>query len=415
MARLAQPASKRASVRHLTRSMGTRLRLEQVYRMMDHLDAERVEQLNRIAAERAMELLEPPVDVYFFDCTTVYFESFVADELKAPGYSKDAKFKESQVLLALMVTAEGLPVRHKVLPGQTFEGHSLRRVVDDFRRHVPLRRAVVVADRGMLSRANLQTLREADIDYIVGERLRSRPKPVADAVLDPSRYAPTRLGPVAEFGAVAELDDAGDRLVAHFSPKRARKDAHERERHVEKLRRKWLRQKNPRDYVSNRGYAKYLRVEGTATVALDEDRIREDARWDGLHGVRTSLRDVDATEILGAYRGLWQVELAFRVTKHDLRVRPVFHWTPRRVHAHIAIAFIALLCVRHLEYRCALQYRPLSPESIQNSLLGMQQSVLRDSSDGRRYVIPSRPTVHAEGLYRIVGLQPSVIPFELPD
>ena len=408
MARLAQPASKRGSVRYLTEHMGTRLRLEQVYRMMDHLDERRIERLNRIAAERAMDLLEPPVDVYFFDCTTLYFESFMTDELKAPGYSKDAKFKESQVLLALMVTAEGLPVRHKVLPGHTFEGHSLRQVVDDFRRHVPLRRAVVVADRGMLSRANLKTLREADIDYIVGARLRRRSRPLTEAILDPSRYAPT------PFGGVAEFEDESDRLVVDFSSKRARKDSSERQRRVDKLRLKCARQKNPRDHMSNRGYAKYLRVEGAAKVVLDEDKIREDARWDGLHGVCTSLRDMKAEDVLTAYRGLWQVEKAFRVTKHDLRVRPVFHWTPQRIRAHIAIAFITLVCVRHLEYRCALRYQPLSPEAMKNSLLLMQQSIYRDTRTGRRYAIPSRTSVHAEGLYRLVGVSPSQVPFELP-
>ena len=408
MARLAQPSSKRASVKLLAEKMGTRIQVTQVYRMMDHLNSARIEKLNRLASDRATELLEPPVDVFFFDCTTLYFESFISDELKAPGYSKDAKFKESQVLLAVMVTAEGLPVRYRVLPGRTFEGHSLKGVVDEFRSHMPLRRAVVVADRGMLSHANLQTLRAADIDYIVGERLRACPKRIVDVVLDPHSYE------LVPWGRIADIDvDKTDRMVVQYSPHRAEKDRKERAVKIQKLRQRCEKHPHPKAFLSNRGYAKYLRISGATHVELNEDKIQEDAQWDGLHGVRTSLRELPAPDVLNAYRGLWQVERTFRIAKHDLRIRPVFHWTPERIQAHIAIAFMALLCIRHLEHRCSLLYQPLSPEAIQNSLTQMQHSVLEDTSSGRRYIVPSRISTHAKGLYRLVGKRPSEVPFEL--
>ena len=410
MARLARPASKLSSVRYLRDQMGLRLNVSQVYRMMDHLDDVRVARLNALAADRARELLPPPVDVYFFDCTTLYFESFVSDELKAPGYSKDGKFKESQVLLALMVTEHGLPVQYQVLPGQTFEGHSLKKAVDDFRRHTPLRRAVVVADRGMLSEDNLATLRKADIDYVVGARLKALPKSLTQRILDPDRY----LAPDDDGSRIAVFDQGDDRLVVHWSPTRARKDGHDRDRQIDKLKRKLKRATAPKAYFSSHGYGRFLDVEG-GEVTLNEAKIDEARRWDGLHGVRTNLDDETPDRLLDAYRGLWQVEQTFRVTKHDLRVRPIFHWTPRRVKAHIAINFIALLCTRHLEYRCAIQYRRLSPEVIQNSLLNMQQSILEDLTGERRYVIPSRAATHASRLYQLVGAKASDVPFELID
>ena len=121
LARLAQPRSKRSVVRYLTEQMGLRISLEQVYRMMDQLTPERIETLQRLATQAALDLHPEPVDVYFFDCTTVYFESLQQDKLKAPGYSKDGKVQESQVLLAIMVTPEGLPLRYELLPGQMFE------------------------------------------------------------------------------------------------------------------------------------------------------------------------------------------------------------------------------------------------------------------------------------------------------
>lgn len=414
MARLAQPLSKRASVGYLADNMGTRLNLAQVYRLMDHLDEARIDTLNRLALNEAGRILSPPLEMYLFDCTTLYFESFERDELKSPGYSKDAKFKESQVLLALMVTPEGLPVGYEVLPGQTFEGHSLRRVVARYRRQVPLRRAVVVADRGMLSQDNLKALRDHGIDYIVGARLRGLKRATQERILDREGYAAEDRA-VTQACLTVPLGD--DRLVVNWSAKRARRDAHDRQRHIDKLRRQCQRSRKPHAFLSNRGYAKYLKIDGDARVELNEDRIAAEARWDGLHGVRTSLAEADAsaTEVLNHYRGLWQVEQTFRVSKHDLRVRPIFHWTPRRIRAHLAIAFMALMCVRHLEYRCALQYRRLSPEAIRNSLVHMQQSILVDVTTQRRYVIPSKASVHAAALYRLVEAPLNEVPFELVD
>ena len=145
MARIANPKSKRASVRLLEEDFGVRLPLEKVYRMMDQLDMSRVERLQKLSGAAAESLLAEPLDLLFFDCTTLYFESFVADELKQPGYSKDAKFKESQVLLALMVTPGGLPASYEVLPGSSFEGHSLLPVIERMRRRHTLRRG---GDRG---------------------------------------------------------------------------------------------------------------------------------------------------------------------------------------------------------------------------------------------------------------------------
>ena len=128
---------------------------------------------------------------------------------------------------------------------------------------------------------------------------------------------------------------------------------------------------------------------------------------------RLSNSPLEAEEVLAHYRGLWQVEEAFRVSKHDLRVRPIFHWTPARIQAHLAITFMALLCVRHLAYRVELQSRRLSPEAIRTALLHVQSSVLEHLGTGRRYVIPSSVSREAEKIYQVMGLKHSRVPFEL--
>ena len=409
MARIANPVSKRASVRSLEDDFGVRLPLERVYRMMDHLTDVRIDRLQLLARNQAQDLLNRPLDVLLFDCTTLYFESFVSDGLKQPGYSKDAKFKESQVLLALMVTPEGLPVGYEVLPGASFEGQSLVPALRRLRRAHELRRVICVADRGMLSGANLAAMEAEGMFHIVGAKLKQLPKDCREEVLDPQRLGE----PDADGVRVQEVEHLGRRIVVSHSPKRAAKDVRDRERVLSKLRVRLGRSANPKELLGNRGHHRFLRLEGKAKLLVDEERVCRQARWDGIHGVATNLPDMSGRDVLGHYAALWQVEQTFRITKHDLRVRPIFHWTERRIRAHLAIAFMTLLCVRHLSWRTRIQQRQASPEAIRRALVRVQCSILGDRSTGRRYVLPSAIGDLARKLYAVMGLKRTTEAFEL--
>jgi len=173
---------------------------------------------------------------------------------------------------------------------------------------------------------------------------------------------------------------------------------------------------NPKTLLNNYGYKKFLTISGKTRLSLNEEKIAQAARWDGLHGVITNLPEgVTADVLLSHYRGLWQVEETFRITKHDLKVRPIYHWTPRRVRAHIAIAFMALTAVRHLSYRTALQYKRLSPQVIRNALCHVQHSVLRHTKTHKRYVIPSQFSPEAKKIYQLMGIKLSGAPYALTD
>ena len=166
--------------------------------------------------------------------------------------------------------------------------------------------------------------------------------------------------------------------------------------------------------LNNYGYKKYLAVAGKTTLSVNQDKVSEAQRWDGLHGVVTNLPEAtDTPTILSRYRGPWQVEDTFRVSKHDLKVRPVYHWTPKRIRAHIAIAFMTLLCVQHLQYRLSLQARPVSPEVICTALTHVQHSVLEHQQTKRRYGIPSAISETGRQLYKVMGLTYSSTPFEI--
>jgi len=161
---------------------------------------------------------------------------------------------------------------------------------------------------------------------------------------------------------------------------------------VERLARRLSGNASAKRFISEKGVSRFIRVE------TDTDQIAEAEHWDGLHGVITNTRHIPVRELLERYRGLWQVEESFRITKHDLRVRPVFHWTPRRVRAHLAIAFMAFACVRYLAYTVATQGETMSPRIIRDAPLHRQCSLLRDRTTGRLYAVPSKPAAEAKTL-----------------
>ena len=205
----------------------------------------------------------------------------------------------------------------------------------------------------------------------------------------------------------------GRRLLVAYSPGRARKDAADRQRAVRKLLKLLNRSGQPKSLVP-RGAARFVPMRGKGRWEIDPDRIAEAARWDGLHGVATNVRGMPIEQIPERCRGLWLVERSFRITKHDLKVLPIYHWTPRRIRAHLAIAYMAFACVRHLAYRVKLQKkRSLSPEAIRDALLNRQCSVLRHTGTRQRYAIPSSATAEAQLIYEALGLTLSDVPYAL--
>jgi len=203
----------------------------------------------------------------------------------------------------------------------------------------------------------------------------------------------------------------GRRMLVNYTEKRARKDAHDRQKALAKLQKKINKSKNPESFISNSSHRRYLKIENQQAVTIDEEKIKYAEQWDGLHGIITNISDISASDAFDQHRGLWQIEESFRLTKHDLRVRPVYHARPRRIQAHLAICFMALVCIRHLSYRVKLQYEPLSPEIIRNDLVHVQQSILIHTTNGTRYGMPSKPTLHANKIYQVMGEKLSSVPF----
>lgn len=410
MARIANPVSKRASVINLEEDFGIGLNLQNVYRMMEKIDEDVIREIEKCAYISTQGMLGGKIDVIFVDATTLYFESFIEDEFKQNGYSKDLKFSQPQVLLALMVTKQGLPVGYQAFPGSTYEGHTLTLMLKSMREKYDLDKVIFVGDSGLFNGDNLEALEANKFEYIVGARLRNMKKTLQKKILNQSEYTTLFQGD-NDSVRVASFDFENDRkLIVSHSTKRARKDAHDREKAVLKLKEKLSKSRDPSKLISNYGHKKYLKIEGEASVNFNEEKLAREAQWDGLHGMVTNTKDLSAEEILSQYKGLWQVEESFRINKHDMKIRPIFHWTPQKIKAHLAISFMAFTCVRNLEYRVGVQYKKMSPESIRSNLCRVQVSLLKDRQ-GKRYVVPSNASQDARKIYQIMGLKYSVQPY----
>ena len=154
------------------------------------------------------------------------------------------------------------------------------------------------------------------------------------------------------------------RLIVTYNEKRARKDRKGRERMIEKMRKRLGQSKNPKKLVTNRGYAKFVRTEGEVKLTIDEEKLAQEAAWDGFHGVITNDTSSQSEELLLRYRRLWVIEECFRIQKHTLSVRPIFHWKPERIQAHVLLCYMAFTLVRHAEWRIQVQQKGVSIQDI---------------------------------------------------
>ena len=431
MARIAKPDSKRASVNMLEENFGISMNLDSVYKMMDKLNDKSIEKLNSLAYNRTKTLFGGKIDVIYFDATTLYFESFREDEFKKNGYSKDRKFNQPQVVLAIMVTKEGLPIGYEAFSGDTFDGHTLIPSLKVLKERYNIDKVVYVADSGMFNQDNLKELdklEEHQFNYIVGARIKNLSKSIKEKILNKENYKELNADKtIARF----RLDN-GRKLIVTYSKKRAKKDRADREKGIKKLQAKLEKEKSVKSHLSNHGYKKYLELEESTsktpikdnkaksknscdlTIVLNEEKIKEDEMWDGLKGLVVNENStLSNDEILTQYNNLWQVEESFRITKHDLKIRPIYHWTPKRVKAHLAISFTAYMLTRYLEYRVRLQYKKLSPKIIRNLLLNVQKSIVYDKSKKIKYIIPSKIKPDAKKIYNLMEVKHSLTPYIL--
>ena len=202
-----------------------------------------------------------------------------------------------------------------------------------------LGKPVVVADSGLLSKPNIKALDENGYEYIIGARLKNESIAIQEEI----------VGQAYTEGAYYTLKKSETtRLIVHYAGKRAKKDAYNRQKGLKRLEKRIKSGKLTKSTINNRGYNKYLQLEGEIEVNIDDKKFEEDSVWDGLKGDITNTKLSDDI-VLENYRNLFEIERAFRMSKTDWRIRPIYHRLRHRIEAHICIAFTAYCIYKELE------------------------------------------------------------------
>jgi len=350
--RLVYPVSKLKTIDYLLKYKGIVLEKDAVYRYLDKLHNNQIELVKQISFLHTQQVLNNNLSIVFYDVTTLYFEAEDEDDLRKTGFSKDGKHQNPQIVLGLLVSQGGYPLDYEIFEGNKFEGHTMLPVIEAFKHKYLLQEMIVIADAGLMSNKNIHQLLEKNYEFIIGARIKNEADELKKKILS------LRLND----GESVEINKNQDqRLIISYSNSRAKNDAHNRKRGLMKLEKSVISGNLNKKHINNKGYNKYLKLEGEVKIVIDYEKFKDDAKWDGLKGYLTNTI-LTKEEIISQYTQLWNIEKTFRISKTDLRIRPIYHYLKRRIEAHICIAFAACKVYKELDRQLKIKNSLLSPE-----------------------------------------------------
>jgi transposase len=399
LTRLAQPVSKHKSRAILEEDFGKKYDLDRIYRLMDKLHPQ-ISIIKQNTFNKTRSLMPDKVDIVFFDVTTLYFESVETDNLREFGYSKDCRFNTTQLVLALATNCDGLPIGYELFSGNTAEVKTLLASLESWKKSFDIKSVCFVADRAMMSEDNLSKLEEQGYSYVIAAKLRSFPKALKEEILEEANYKANIIE--EDLAWVGEFKSNERRVIVSYSTKRARHDCAKRDKALEKIKKRIGDKGDTKKLISNSAVTKYTTTSNAETV-VDETKIDKDSEWDGLHGVITNIADLTQAAILQRYRRLWVIEESFRLNKHTLSMRPIYHFKQERIESHIAICYMAFALLRHLQYRVKISQK-LSVDVIIKELLKVQSSILQHKQTGDLYRMPGVFSNDARKIYKTFNL-----------
>ena len=573
LTRLVQPYSKLKLCRFMLNDFGKEHNEDQIYRMMDKL-YDKIDDIKLKVFNKTRALM-PEMNVLLFDVTTLYCESITQDGLREFGFSKDGKFNNTQVVLALATNELGLPIGYELFHGNCAEVKTLCVAVENWKKLFNIKSACFIADRAMFSDDNLQLIEDYGYEYIIAAKLRSLSDemkaqilderqyviegfdkdigwvgnfdyPVegyccdlvaTDSDIDPSNYNSYVLcGDKKNITQVAYIDASGSitkniinlaeiqpeisklrlssvkcsaqimttdeyqtkkattlniailiiqddqvindtivdahlcsiaynqqeiqlntlstelqqkiikdgadlsfsstlmlslfenyvprkrlvvtneimlklfpqhtfakrRICVSYKPSRARNDLHKRDKIIKKLEAKQVKSKQMLKTIAK----KYMSTPD-AKLALDWDKIAEDQQWDGMHGIVTNIHGTKSKELIIRYGNLWRIEEAFRINKHNLSMRPIYHYKPERIKCHIAMCYMTFAILKLIQYQTQLTQPRFTIDNIIETMLSVQSSIHTHKITKDQYRIPGAISHEATALYRAFGVKRS--------
>lgn len=332
VARIVFPHSKLATVRFLDRVCNIKLSKDKIYRFLKKIDKD---ELTEIAYSHIV-LKNKTLSLVFYDVTTLHFEMEREDDLRRKGFAKNHRNDLPQILVGLFVDSDGFPFDFDFFSGNTFEGDTFSICVEKLITKYQLKTLTVVADAGMLSSKNLDFLESHHLNYIVGARLKSLNNKLKTKI----------LGHNFTIQKTKQLEIINKRLIVNFSEARRKKDESNREKVINKLQ---LKIDKRQTLISKN---KYLLLESESKIiGINQAKINEDKKYDGLKGYLTNLNkhNLNSLQVIDQYRNLWKVEKAFRMSKSDLRERPIYHHGIEKIRSHLVLCFVSLLVMKVAE------------------------------------------------------------------
>jgi len=351
--RLVYPKSKLKTTEYLYRYEQKEWSEDAIYRYMDKLHSTQKELVQQISYAHSLKVLGGQINVVFYDVTTLYFEIDQEDELRKTGFSKEGKHLNPQIILGLLVSKNGYPLAYDIYQGNKFEGHTLLPIINSFKSKYKIEKLTIIADSGLLSQSNIDELQTKNYEFILGARIKNQKYTVQQKILN-----------LQLKNGESQLIQTNDlKLIVSYSDDRAKKDRDNREKGLRKLEKQVRTGKLTKSSINNRGYNKYLKLEGELNVKIDLEKFNQDAQWDGLKGYITN-SSLTKGEILENYHHLWKIEKAFRIAKTDLKIRPIYHRLQRRIEAHICLTFAAYKVYKELERQLKEKQVPYSATKV---------------------------------------------------
>ena len=363
ISRLLYPGSKLELINYLSYFKNIDITSDKIYRFLDTLYQDEIKsRIETCVFEHTKKVMNGEIIVTFYDVTTLYFESESEDDLRRVGFSKEGKIARPQIQLGLFTTLEGYPLSFEVYEGNKYEGHTLIDVLKKFQDRFQLdKKPIVVADRGMLNNDNIAYLENNNYKYILAYKIKNISNDLKEEIKNLT-FIDDNVTHNIEFKKVIPFADENDkkqtihvnqRLVLSYSTQRAKKDKYNRNKAIQRLENKIKSSKTiTKKDLKLSYYAKYIDLDDNnskITFNINNQKIIEDEKLDGIKGFVTNDFTLTANEIIEHYNNQYEVERAFRIYKTDLKIRPIYHRLETRIKAHILISFVSYAIYKEFE------------------------------------------------------------------
>lgn len=367
ISRVLYPGSKLYLVDYLEHFKKRSIQVDTIYRFLDTLYQEEIKsEIEACIFNHTKSIMDDTITVTFYDVTTLHFESESEDDLRRIGFSKEGKLNRPQIQLGLFTTLQGYPLSYEVYEGNRFEGHTLTDVLQKFQTRFQIKnKPIVVADKGMFNSANIAYLEKNGYKYILAYKIKNIDRELKEKIANLTFLDDGVIHALEVEKEIHYKDDKGDnqklpikqKLILSYSKKRAKKDKRTREKALQKINTALNEKSITKSDLKLSYYAKYLDIDDKCTVKhkLNPNKVEMDAKLDGIKGFATNDFTLEANDVIAHYQNQYAVERAFRISKTDLRIRPIYHRLQNRIKAHILISFVAYAIYMEFERRLKLK------------------------------------------------------------